>query len=70
MNHYDDLQRFKDKTRSQALDFKDFSAQNHAREQGNWAIINQLLPATEVNSLAGGHVSCQLLSRSRKRHLR
>lgn len=58
MNHYDDLQRFKDKTRSQALDFKDFSAQGHAQEQGNWAIINQLLPATEVNSLAvGGHVS-------------
>lgn len=58
MNHYDDLQRFKDKTRSQALDFKDFSAQSHAQEQGNWAIINQLLPATEVNSLAaGGHVS-------------
>ncbi|HDR2790873.1 MULTISPECIES: cellulose biosynthesis protein BcsO [Enterobacter] len=58
MNHYDDLQRFKDKTRSQSLDFKDFSAQNHAQEQGSWAIINQLLPATEVNSLAaGGHVS-------------
>ncbi|HDR2894167.1 TPA: cellulose biosynthesis protein BcsO [Enterobacter asburiae] len=58
MNHYDDLQRFKDKTRSQALDFKDFSSQSHAQEQGNWAIINQLLPATEVNSLAaGGHVS-------------
>lgn len=58
MNHYDDLQRFKDKTRSQALDFKDFSSQSHAQEQGSWAIINQLLPATEVNSLAaGGHVS-------------
>ncbi|HDR2755002.1 TPA: cellulose biosynthesis protein BcsO [Enterobacter asburiae] len=58
MNHYDDLQRFKDKTRSQSLDFKDFSAQSHAQEQGSWAIINQLLPATEVNSLAaGGHVS-------------
>lgn len=58
MNHYDDLQRFKDKTRSQALDFKDFSSQNQAQDQGSWAILNQLSPATEVNSLAaGGHVS-------------
>ena len=26
MNHYDDLQRFKEKTRTQSLDFKDLSA--------------------------------------------
>lgn len=25
MNHYDDLQRFKEKTRTQSLDFKDLS---------------------------------------------
>ena len=58
MNHYDDLQRFKDKTRNQALDFKDFSAQSQANDQGSWAILNQLLPATDANTLAaGGHVS-------------
>lgn len=58
MNHYDDLQRFKDKTRTQHLDFKDLSSQNHGSEQGNWAIINQLSPATEESTLAmGGHVS-------------
>lgn len=58
MNHYDDLQRFKDKTRNQALDFKDFSVQNQASDQGSWAILNQLLPETETNVFApGGHVS-------------
>ncbi|MNB77285.1 hypothetical protein D3C81_173310 [compost metagenome] len=58
MNHYDDLQRFKDKTRNQALDFKDFSVQNQASDQGSWAILNQLLPETETNAFAqGGHVS-------------
>ena len=58
MNHYDDLQRFKDRTRTQSLDFKDFSAQNQANDQGSWAIINQLLPQSETDMLAaGGHVS-------------
>lgn len=58
MNHYDDLQRFKDKTRNQQYEFKDFSAQNTAHDQGNWALINQLSPASEDNKLAmGGHVS-------------
>lgn len=58
MNHYDDLQRFKDKTRNQALDFKDFSGQNQASDQGSWAILNQLLPETETDVFAqGGHVS-------------
>jgi hypothetical protein len=58
MNHYDDLQRFKDRTRTQSLDFKDFSAQNQANDQGSWAIINQLLPQGESDPLAaGGHVS-------------
>lgn len=58
MNHYDDLQRFKDKTRNQALDFKDFSVQNQASDQGSWAILNQLTPQTETQTFAqGGHVS-------------
>ncbi|MGG2080447.1 cellulose biosynthesis protein BcsO, partial [Lelliottia nimipressuralis] len=57
MNHYDDLQRFKDKTRNQALDFKDFSGQNQVSEQGSWAILNQLQPQAETEAFAlGGHV--------------
>lgn len=58
MNHYDDLQRFKDKTRNQALDFKDFSGQNQVSDQGSWAILNQLQPLAETDAFAhGGHVS-------------
>ncbi|WP_086872528.1 cellulose biosynthesis protein BcsO [Kosakonia pseudosacchari] len=58
MGHYDDLQRFKDKTRNQKHDFKDLSAQNLAQDQSSWAIINQLSPATDESMLAmGGHVS-------------
>ncbi|MGK9174784.1 cellulose biosynthesis protein BcsO [Yokenella regensburgei] len=58
MNHYDDLQRFKDKTRNQQYDFKDLSAQNTSQEKGSWALINQLSPVSEENKLAmGGHVS-------------
>ncbi|MGY5954873.1 cellulose biosynthesis protein BcsO [Kosakonia sp. BK9b] len=58
MNHYDDLQRFKDKTRNQNHAFKDFSAQNLANDQGHWSLINQLSPATDASVLApGGHVS-------------
>jgi hypothetical protein len=47
MNHYDDLQRFKDKTRNQKYEFKDLSAQNLSPDHGSWAIMNQLAPATE-----------------------
>lgn len=58
MNHYDDLQRFKDKTRNQKYEFKDLSAQNLAPDHGSWAIMNQLSPASEESKLAmGGHVS-------------
>lgn len=59
MNHYDDLQRFKEKTRTQNLDFKDLSSHAAAREQGDWVILNQLSPGEEKeSSLAmGGSVS-------------
>ncbi len=58
MNHYDDLQRFKDKTRTQQHDFVDLSSQNLENEHGKWAIINQLAPVTEDSALKmGGHVS-------------
>ncbi|POP45238.1 cellulose biosynthesis protein BcsO [Superficieibacter electus] len=58
MNHYDDLQRFKDKTRSQLENYKDLSAQSSAEERGDWALINQLSPTRQEPDLAmGGHVS-------------
>ncbi|WP_434638236.1 cellulose biosynthesis protein BcsO [Klebsiella sp. I138] len=59
MNHYDDLQRFKEKTRTQSLHFKDLSSHAAAREQGDWVILNQLTPGEEKeSSLAmGGSVS-------------
>ncbi len=58
MNHYDDLQRFKDKTRSQLKNYKDLSAQSSAEERGDWALINQLSPGRQESDLAmGGHVS-------------
>jgi hypothetical protein len=58
MNHYDDLQRFKDKTRSQLENYKDLSAQSSAEERGDWALINQLSPTRQEPGLAmGGHVS-------------
>ncbi len=60
MNHYDDLQRFKDKTRTQKLAFKDLSGQSSVAERGDWAIINQLSPGAgdEKKTLGtGGSIS-------------
>ena len=44
MSHYDDLQRFQEKTRTQNLNFQDLSSQAATREHGDWAILNQLNP--------------------------
>lgn len=62
MNHYDDLQRFQEKTRTQNLKFQDLSSQAATREHGDWAILNQLNPGAEnPSSLAlGGSVSAPL----------
>ncbi|NGD59939.1 cellulose biosynthesis protein BcsO [Klebsiella quasipneumoniae] len=62
MNHYDDLQRFQEKTRTQNLKFQDLSSQAATREHGDWAILNQLNPGAEKpSSLAlGGSVSAPL----------
>lgn len=58
MKHYDDLQRFREKSGKQHHAFKDLSTQSLAAEQGNWAILNQLAPADENAGLAlGGHVA-------------
>lgn len=62
MNHYYDLQRFQEKTRTQNLKFQDLSSQAATREHGDWAILNQLNPGAEKpSSLAlGGSVSAPL----------
>ncbi|HCB1498426.1 cellulose biosynthesis protein BcsO [Klebsiella oxytoca] len=58
MNHYDDLQRFKEKTRTYSLKFKDLSSEAAASEKGDWVILNQLIPVAEESSIAmGGSVS-------------
>lgn len=58
MKHYDDLQRFREKSGKQHHAFKDLSTQSLAAEQGSWAILNQLAPADENAGLAlGGHVA-------------
>ena len=62
MNHYDDLQRFQEKTRTQNLNFQDLSSQAATREHGDWAILNQLNPGAEKSSslALGGSVSAPL----------
>lgn len=61
MNHYDDLQRFKEKTRTHSLQFKDLSSEVAAGEKGDWAILNQLVPVEAESALAiGGLVSLPL----------
>ncbi|HIH9437168.1 cellulose biosynthesis protein BcsO [Klebsiella quasipneumoniae] len=62
MNHYDDLQRFQEKTRTQNLKFQDLSSQAATREHGDWAILNQLNPGAEKHSslALGGSVSAPL----------
>ena len=51
MKNYDDLQRFKDKTRTDTIDFKDMSAQNQPADTSNWAIIKQLKNAEGEGSV-------------------
>ena len=62
MNHYDDLQRFQEKTRTQNLNFQDLSSQAATQEHGDWAILNQLNPGAEKSSslALGGSVSAPL----------
>jgi len=58
MKHYDDLQRFREKSGKQHHAFKDLSSQSLPAGQGNWAILNQLAPADENAGLAlGGHIA-------------
>lgn len=58
MHYYDDLQRFKDKTRTSTLNLRDLSSQNRIREQGNWSIVNQMIADPDTAPLArGGNVA-------------
>ncbi|MDK4747901.1 cellulose biosynthesis protein BcsO [Leclercia adecarboxylata] len=52
MKNYDDLQRFKDKTRTGDINFKDLSAQNKQVSNSGWAIINQLAGVDSDAALA------------------
>ncbi|WP_435928592.1 cellulose biosynthesis protein BcsO [Dryocola sp. BD613] len=52
MKSYDDLQRFKDKTRTGAIGFKDMSAQNQRVNPSSWAIIKQLAGNEDDSVLA------------------
>jgi hypothetical protein len=51
MKNYDDLQRFKDKTRTGAIEFKEMSAQNQHSDTSNWAIIKQLMNTEDDGSV-------------------
>jgi len=52
MKNYDDLQRFKDKTRTGAIDFKDMSAKTQQLNTSSWAIIKQLSGNSDDSVLA------------------
>lgn len=52
MKNYDDLQRFKDKTRTGDINFKDLSAQKKGSAASEWAIINQLSGGSSDSALA------------------
>ncbi len=52
MKNYDDLQRFKDKTRTGDINFKNLSAQNKQASNSGWAIINQLAGVDSDAALA------------------
>lgn len=45
MKSYDDLQRFKEKTQTKHIEFKDMSEQTRNADNTNWAIIRQLTGA-------------------------
>lgn len=52
MKSYDDLQRFKEKTQTNHIEFKDMSEQTRNADNTNWAIIRQLM--NEESALGNG----------------
>lgn len=54
-NNYDDLQRFKEKTQTLDIDFKDMSGQaQEAAEHSKWALIRQLAKEDNQTPFSGG----------------
>jgi len=54
-NNYDDLQRFKEKTQTLDIDFKDMSGQTQeAAEHSKWALIRQLAKEEHQTPFGGG----------------
>ncbi|THB85081.1 cellulose biosynthesis protein BcsO [Pantoea allii] len=54
-NNYDDLQRFKEKTQTLDIDFKDMSGQTQeAAEHSKWALIRQLAKDEQQTPLGSG----------------
>jgi len=54
MKSYDDLQRFKEKTQTNHIEFKDMSDQMRHADSPNWAIIRQLMNAGAESALGNG----------------
>ena len=54
MKSYDDLQRFKEKTLTNHIEFKDMSEQTRNADNTNWAIIRQLMNEGAEPALGNG----------------
>jgi hypothetical protein len=54
MKSYDDLQRFKEKTQTNHIEFKDMSEQTKNSDSANWAIIKQLMNDGAESTLGNG----------------
>ncbi len=54
MKSYDDLQRFKEKTQTNHIEFKDMSEQTKNSDSANWAIIKQLMNEGAETGLGNG----------------
>lgn len=57
MKSYDDLQRFKEKTQTNHIEFKDMSEQTKNSDTANWAIIKQLMNDDSTSSLGNGQLA-------------
>ncbi|MDW8845103.1 cellulose biosynthesis protein BcsO [Erwinia sp. MMLR14_017] len=57
MKSYDDLQRFKEKTQTNHIEFKDMSEQTKNSDGANWAIIKQLMNEGAEAALGNGQLT-------------
>jgi hypothetical protein len=57
MKSYDDLQRFKEKTQTNHIEFKDMSDQTMNSDAANWAIIKQLMNEGTEAALGNGQLT-------------